>query len=932
MGYQLDYGVYEELARKVIAEGAVLLKNENQALPLAEGTRVAMYGRAQLHEYKSGTGSGGLVNAPKRVRILDALGQESGISVDEALLQVYEAWEVEHPYEDGVGWGRERWSQDEMPISAELAEEVAGRTDAAIVMIGRSAGEDRDNQVVEGSYLLAQEELAMLKTVCAAHERVILLLNVGNIIDMSFLQECAPQAIMYVWQGGMVSGLGIADLLVGRANPSGHLTDTIAWSVEDYPSDRNFGDPQQDIYAEDIYVGYRYFETVAKDKVMFPFGYGLSYTTFSIAPGQAAFDGEFCFLSATVTNTGNVSGKCVLQAYMQAPQGHLGKPLRTLVGFEKTEVLEPGQSESLIFAIDKRELASYDDSGKSGYPAAFVMEKGVYYLYLGENVRDAEEVYSFTLQETLLVEQKETAMRPHVAYKRMHPELRGGEYVMGTEETPLREEEREYPIADTLMYTGDCGYKLADVLTGKIPMEQFLAQLTEEDLFCLVRGEGMGSPKATPGTASAFGGVSESLKNYGIPCGCCSDGPSGLRLDCGTKAFSLPNGTLIACTFNRGLVSDLFEQYGLEARLNRIDTVLGPGMNIHRHPLNGRNFEYFSEDPYVTGQMAMAQLEGLNRAGVTGTLKHFCGNNQETNRYAVDSVISERALREIYLRGFEIAIREGGAYLVMTTYGRVNGMWTSCDPELNTGILREQWFFEGMVMTDWWAAINDEGRNDPVGCPGNKTNFAAMVNAQNDVYMCCPDGSKNDHGDNLREAYDAGTLSRNALVRSAANICGALLRTPAMLRMCGVQEEVEVVNPTSEWENHSNEEVTYFEVGEDTVIDMSDVDTSRGSSYAFGLRLSKPGGYVMEITAVGEGTEAAQLPITVHFSGVPVTMVTYHGTNGEPVMQSRKMLYVSNYVIHRFYFGQNGLELKNLRIRYVENVEDALKGTGYLRG
>ncbi len=932
MGYQLNYPLYEELVRRVIAEGCVLLRNENKALPLSEGMRVALYGRAQFHEYKSGTGSGGLVNAPKRVRILDALQSEQGIFLDEGLEQVYAKWSEENPYVEGVGWGQERWSQDEMPLDAELAQEVAKRTDAAIVIIGRSAGEDRDNKVVEGSYLLTEAELSILKTVCAAHERVILLLNTGNVIDMSFLEECKPQAVMYVWQGGMISGLGVVDLLVGRESPSGRLVDTIAYQVEDYPSDCNFGDLVRDIYAEDIYVGYRYFETVAKDKVQFPFGYGLSYTAFSIEPGQAAFDGEFCFLSATVTNIGDVPGKCAVQAYMQAPQGQLGKPLRTLVGFEKTETLEPGQSESLIFAIDKRELSSYDDSGKSGYPECFVMEKGVYYMYLGENVRDAVEVYSFTLQETLPVEQKEAAMRPIVPFKRMKPDLRGGEYVMGTEETPLREEEPTYMMPKALDFTGDKGYKLADVLSGKITMDHFLAQLTEEEMFGLIRGEGMGSPKATPGTASTFGGVSESLKAYGIPCGCCSDGPSGLRLDCGTKAFSLPNGTLIACTMNRSLVSDLFEQFGMEARLNHVDTVLGPGMNLHRHPLNGRNFEYFSEDPYVTGQMAAAELEGFARAGVTGTLKHFCGNNQETNRYSLDSVVSERALREIYLRGFEIAIREGGAYLVMTTYGRVNGMWTSTDPELNTGILREQWYFEGMVMTDWWAAINEQDRYDEAGSRGSHTNFAAMVNAQNDVYMCCPDGSKNDHGDNLREALDAGILTRDALVRSAANVCGALLRTPAMLRMCGAPDDVEVIGRTAEWELEINEEVPYFKVEDEITIDLSDVTTKRGSIYAFGWELTKPGGYELELTAIGEGTEAAQLPITMYASGIPVSVFLFHGTNGREVTQTKKIYFNANYAVQRFFFTKTGLTLKSMRLRYISDLDTAMRSGDYVHG
>ena len=270
---------------------------------------------------------------------------------------------------------------------------------------------------------------------------------------------------------------------------------------------------------------------------------------------------------------------------------------------------------------------------------------------------------------------------------------------------------------------------------GKI--EDFVAQMTDYDLVCIIRGEGMGSPKVTPGTASAFGGVAPHLKDMGIPCACCADGPSGIRIDTGTKAFSLPNGTLIASTFNTVLTEQLFELLGYEMEKNKVDSILGPGMNIHRHPLNGRNFEYFSEDPVLTGRLASAELKGLRKAGVTGTLKHFCGNNQETHRHEIDSVISERALREIYLKGFEIAVKEGKASSIMTTYGAVNGVWTAGRYDLNTTILREEWNFSGVVMTDWWANINETGN------PPDKKNFAAMVRSQNDLYMVCSDSSTN---------------------------------------------------------------------------------------------------------------------------------------------------------------------------------------------
>lgn len=295
----------------------------------------------------------------------------------------------------------------------------------------------------------------------------------------------------------------------------------------------------------------------------------------------------------------------------------------------------------------------------------------------------------------------------------------------------------------------------------------------------------MGSPKVTAGTAAAFGGVSDSLKAYGLPCGCCSDGPSGMRLDSGMKAFSLPNGTLLGCTFNTELVERLYGYTGIEMRANKVDVLLGPGMNIHRHPLNGRNFEYFSEDPFLTGKMAAAQLRGLHNAGVTGAAKHFCANNQETSRHFLNSIVSERALREIYLKGFEIAVKEGNADAVMTTYGAVNGIWTAGNYDLCTQILRKEWGFDGFVMTDWWAKISDEGEEV------SKTNFAAMVRAQNDVYMVCSQADKNSSGDNTLEALLDGRLSRAELQQSAGNIVRFLMHTPAYERMN--EQEVKII-------------------------------------------------------------------------------------------------------------------------------------------
>ncbi|MBR7019568.1 MAG: glycoside hydrolase family 3 protein [Lachnospiraceae bacterium] len=950
----LDYAKYEELARRVIAEGVVLLKNDG-ALPIEKPARIALYGRIQSKEYIAGIGSGGLVNLPKRVRLVDALTAEDGITLDAGLMEVYRAWEEENPREVGIGWGKEPWSQAEMPVSEELAAEVAARTDAAIVIIGRSAGEDQDNKNLPGSYLLTEAELAMLRTVCKACPRTVVLLNTGNIIDMSFIDECNPAAVMYIWQGGVMTGAGVADVLLGRVSPSGHLADTIAYSAADYPADANFGSPVRNLYAEDIYVGYRHFETAAKEKVRYPFGFGLSYTTFEIKPGQCEYDGDYLYVSADVCNTGTRKGQCVVQCYVSAPQGALGKAARVLAGFAKTEELEPGDSETIVMTVERRELSSYDDSGATGHESCFVMEAGEYVIFLGENVRDAAEVYRFTLAETEVVEECETAMKPVVQFSRRKAVRKAGKTTerAGAEGCPACENEYEYitepvpartdsfgcgesakpELLKAPEYTGDRGWMLKDVRDGNVSMDEFLAQFTDEELFPFVRGEGMGSLKVTPGTCCAYGGTSEVLKAHGVPCGCCTDGPSGIRLDCGDKAMAIPIGTLIACTFNRDLTADLLECLGMELRLNKVDCLLAPGMNLHRHPLNGRNFEYFSEDPLLTGQMAAAELTGLQRAGVTGTIKHFCCNNQEFNRYASDSVVSERALRELYLRGFEIAIREGGASTVMTTYGRVNGMWTSCDAELNTKILREQWGFDGFVMTDWWAAINDDaanGRAETGG--GNHKNFADMVLAQNDTFMICPDGSKNTHGDNLPEAVASGKVSREVLLRTAANVCGVLMRLPTMLRMYGEEEPIEVKNRGEEWNLASTGDMEFFDVAADTTIDISHVRAVRGADFSFGLNVPTLGGYEFELTAVGEGTEAAQLPVTCFFSGIPVLSFVFHGTDGKPVTMSGKLFFNSNHAIGRMHFSQEGLTLVSMRVRYLGSLSDVAGDPEYAQG
>lgn len=922
MNRVLDWNKYLETAAKVVSEGIVMLKNDNNALPLKMDETVSVFGRIQLHYYKSGTGSGGLVNVSKVTGILDGL-LESGVKINEELLEIYRRWVEENPYDIGTGWGEEPWSQKEMPLDTEVVKSAALRGSTAIVIIGRTAGEEQDVRLEDGSYLLTADEMDMLKKVRAEFEKVVVLLNTGGIIDMGFVDECNPDAVLYVWQGGMTGGTGTADVLTGKISPSGKLTDTIAYNISDYPSSSDFGSITRNFYCEDIYVGYRWFETFAKEKVRYPFGFGLSYTEFEVKTIAVNENDGAVKLKFCVRNNGAYSGKEVVQVYYEAPQGKLGKPSRALCGFVKTEKLAPDESQELEISVKLDDLASYDDSGASGYRFSYVLESGDYNFYVGTDVRSAQQVFTFNLPETKEVKKCVQAMAPVIPFSRIRPELTPDGFKAVKEEAPLNSvdeaQRRIDRLPDEIKNTDNRGIVLADVLNGKNTLEEFIAQLSDYDLTCIIRGEGMGSPLVTAGTASAFGGVSDSLRAYGIPAACCSDGPSGMRLDCGTKAFSLPNGTMIASTFNRTLITKLYELMGLEMTANKVDCLLGPGMNIHRHPLNGRNFEYFSEDPYLTGAMAAAELTGLHNSGVTGTVKHFCGNNQERNRHYLDSVISERALREIYLKGFEIAVKEGKADSIMTSYGSVNGLWTAGNYDLNTMILREEWGFTGFVMTDWWANINERGKEP------SRNNFASMAIAQNDVYMVCADGSSND--DNTASSLENGCLRRAELQRNAMNICRFLLHTNAMKRTVGADGTVEIINRPSE-DNPDDKPVVFYELDGNLTLDLTGIRTEKGTNHSFALIVKNEGFYNVTITASSKQSELAQIPVTIFAMGTANGTFTWNGTGGRQVSYSKELPLFSHFTAIRLYFAQSGLDMHSISFELSKTAD--LNGTAFI--
>ena len=912
--YKLDMERYARLARQAVAEGCVLLENKDQILPLKKGEHVAVFGRMAFHYYKSGLGSGGLVNTRYVTGIMDALKENKEILLDEKLIKIYTDWILENPYDEGQGWGRVPWSQKEMKVTEEMLD-CARDNDVSMIIIGRTAGEDQDNNAKAGSYYLTETEEDMIRRVCEVSKRTVVVLNVGNIIDMRWVKKYQPQAVLYVWQGGQEGGSGVADVLTGKICACGKLPDTIAADINDYPSTANFGDPFKNYYKEDIYVGYRYFETFAKNKVLYPFGYGLSYTTFEIKAEIFENTKDKFKVAVVVRNTGNVKGKEVVQVYAKVPQGKLGNPERKLVGFVKTKELKPGEKEEICIVVSKYDMASYDDSGITGYKSCYVLEEGTYEIFAGSDVRSAEMAGCYE-EKFHIVEKLQESYAPVEKFKRMKAVLMpDGTYQAVTEDVPVRtvdpQKRRKEKMPEELAYTGDRGYKLVDVLDKKVTMDEFVAQIREDDLIAMFRGEGMCSPKVTAGTAAAFGGVTESLRTLGIPVGCCADGPSGIRMDCGTKAFSLPNGTLLGSTFNTKLVGELYEMVGQELRLNKIDSLLGPGMNIHRNPLNGRNFEYISEDPILTGRICAAQVKAMGKWGIGSTVKHFCANNQEVGRSTSDSVISERCLREIYLKGFEIAVKEGGARSVMTTYGSVNGLWTAGSYDLCTTILREEWGFEGIVMTDWWAKANYEGHGPEVSVK------APMIAAQNDLYMVVNDAKANPENDDVEEMLRAGKITLGELQRNASNILRFLIKSPSLLlmtdRIC--EEELEAMNTKDDDDVDAESLVSIVSDPEtqEIIIDGKLLHPVKGKADVVAVSRCYEGDFIMKFTFKSDLGELAQLSVSVFLDNIHKMTISVQGTNGKWVEESRilNMGFGHNHYI-KLYYGADNLEIREI--------------------
>ena len=687
-----------ELLRQVAAEGAVLL--ENRVLPLAEGTRVSLFGRVQVSHFYTGYGSGGDVNMPYAVNLLQGLRNCEKLSLNEDLAAEYEGFDRENPIDHGT-WGTWPRHYPEMPLTGELVKAAAERSDQAVIILGRSSGEDRENALEPGSFYLTREEEEMLSAVTAQFPDAVLLLNIGSVMDLSFLEKYSFGAVLILWQGGMESGNAAADLLCGRTSPCGRLTDTVARNYEDYPSASHFGDKAKNEYWEDIYVGYRYFETFGKEKVQYPFGHGLSYTTFEKTVHPLGDDRW----QVTVTNTGRYPGKEAALIFVQKPCGRLGNPVRELAAFGKTDLLAPGQSQTLELTVSEPQLASFDEAGLTGNKDCWVLQAGTYRFFLGGDARDAVKIGALEVAEDTVLERLEEAAAPQTAFPILAAREEEGVYTA----VARRAQARTYDLKDRILerlpkaapMTGDRGFKLKDVKEGRVSLEDFVAQLSLEELEAITRGGYvMDHPLGAKGNAGIFGGVTPSLRAKGIPPVVTTDGPSGLRLY--DSCSLIPIGTLLACTFDTDLLEKLFTRMGQEMVVRGSDVLLAPGMNIHRNPLCGRNFEYFSEDPYVSGKIAAAVVRGVQKSGRSACPKHFACNNQEYRRSTNDSAVSQRALREIYLKGFEICVREAAPKNIMTSYNKINGVWGHYHYDLVTTVLRKQWGYRGNVITDWW--------------------------------------------------------------------------------------------------------------------------------------------------------------------------------------------------------------------------------------
>ena len=803
---------HRQIARMAAAEGFVLLKNEDHVLPLKENSQIALFGAGALKTVKGGTGSGN-VYARNIVNVRDGLAAAGFQITNQDWLD---------GYEELYNTSRAEWRKQVWEKADELAKEAhgigplfeaymitpfdipagdiptSGSGDVAIFVLSRNAGEGADRRLEKGDYYLLDQEHDLIKAICGFYKNVVLIINAGGAIDMNFVDEFPNiKSILYISQPGQDGGNAVADVLLGKVTPSGKLTATWPLKYEDIPFAEEYsnlnGDLDNDFYKQGIFVGYRYFDSFEKP-VRYNFGFGLSYTNFEVSPTDIVLDGEKVTVNVTVKNAGDVAGKEVVEIYVSCPQEKLQKEYRKLAGFAKTSLLEPGAQEVVSVSFCIRSLASFDEAA-----SAYVLEEGIYGIFAGSSLEGSVFAGSLKLDADAVTERVQ-----HVCpVQKDLEELSADAAIIRKLRGAWLDKVADFPSIEV---------KAADIQTKEniygrydLPADDedlaLVKTLSRDQLIKLCTGAftsendqgALGAAGWTaPGSAAQ---TSDCAEANGIPVAILADGPAGVRLiqeyqvvngkpiiptleesiEGGilfrgekligdetwyqfTTAF--PVGTLIAQTWNTEVMTQFGQAIGEEMEEFRIRFWLAPGMNIHRNPLCGRNFEYYSEDPLIAGITAASVTNGVQSfKGCGTTIKHYACNNQENNRMGVDAVVSERALREIYVKGFEIAIKKSQPMAIMTSYNLINGIHAANNYDICTKLARDEWDFDGVIMTDWTTT------NQGPDCTA-----AGCVRAGNDLIM---PGRQMDH-DNLNAELDADTLSIEEVQRTVVRLLKAL--------------------------------------------------------------------------------------------------------------------------------------------------------------
>ncbi len=804
---------HSRLARDMAAEGIVLLKNDG-LLPLESSLPIALFGSGASKTVKGGIGSGD-VNNRENISVYQGF-KDADIRVTS------ESWlaDYQRRYEDArIKW-KEKVLEDAkkadnpfdayalnpftLPEGREIAEEDIAEAFAAVYVISRISGEGKDRSKTEGDYYLSQKEKQDLLYLNQKQIPIVLLLNVGAPVELTdLLQEAVNiKAVLNISLPGQEGGHAAADVLFGRSAPGGRLTTTWAKRYEDYPSAEEFshlnGNLETEEYREGIYVGYRYFDSFGVTP-LFPFGYGLSYTEFSIEYEGIQLTESGINISIFVKNTGERSGREVVQVYITPPQTGMPKEYHRLAGFAKTDELLPKGEQRLTVTIEQKQLASFSEE-----LSAWVAEAGKYGVWIGKHIASLQLAAVLEVSEQTILERTDIVCPKRAAFEDMKPNdadrKRAGRWLIKAEDekVPLipfkpqaenDQRSQSEPKAEKGLNEDD-----STSLARELPVQELVPLLYGN----ITQGTStLGSAGVrVPGSA---GETTEELEEkYGIYSLIMADGPAGLRLrqsyDVDRKTDTVygvsvlgslengflektekyedsdtyyqyctafPAGTALAQTWDIELIKKFGRAAAAEMEEFYVDLWLAPGMNIHRNPLCGRNFEYYSEDPFLSGTLAAAVTEGVQENGRCGvTVKHFACNNQEDNRMGVDACVSQRALREIYFRGFEIAVKKSAPAAIMTSYNRINGIHAANSKDLCTTVARKEWGFSGVIMSDWNTTVPEDG-SIPWKC----------IAAGNDIIM--PGNRKDD--EEIRKAYERGELSEEE-IRSCAGRVLALVR------------------------------------------------------------------------------------------------------------------------------------------------------------